>query len=199
MQIVEITEMSRGRIRICLENGTIFPLYRKEAAVFNISEGAELEVTVWDEICKTILQKRARKRAMYLLQKMDRTEKQLREKLVQSEYPEEIVEDAIDYVRSYHYIDDVRYAENYVHCHQDTKSKMQIKIALTQKGVEREVIDHALEECLETDAEQLICRLLEKKRYNAETADEGERRRVYQYLARRGFRSSEILHCMNQM
>ena len=199
MQIVEITEMSRGRIRIRLENGTIFPLYRKEAAVFNISEGSELEVTAWDEICKTILQKRARKRAMYLLQKMDRTEKQLREKLVQSEYPEEIVEDAIAYVRSYHYIDDVRYAENYVRCHQDTKSKMQIKIALTQKGVEREVIDHALEECLETDAEQLICRLLEKKRDTAETADEGERRRVYQYLARRGFRSSEILHCMNQM
>lgn len=162
MQIVEITEMSRGRIRIRLENGTIFPLYRKEAAVFNISEGSELEVTAWDEICKTILQKRARKRAMYLLQKMDRTEKQLREKLVQSEYPEEIVEDAIAYVRFYHYIDDVRYAENYVRCHQDTKSKMQIKIALTQKGVEREVIDHALEECLETDAEQLICRLLEK-------------------------------------
>ena len=134
MQIVEITEMSRGRIRIRLENGTIFPLYRKEAAVFNISEGSELEVTAWDEICKTILQKRARKRAMYLLQKMDRTEKQLREKLVQSEYPEEIVEDAIAYVRSYHYIDDVRYAENYVRCHQDTKSKMQIKIALTQKG-----------------------------------------------------------------
>ena len=199
MQIVEITEMSRGRIRIRLENGTIFPLYRKEAAVFNISEGSELEVTAWDEICKTILQKRARKRAMYLLQKMDRTEQQLRAKRVQSEYPEEIVEDAIAYVRSYHYIDDVRYAENYVRCHQDTKSKMQIKIALTQKGVEREVIDHALEECLETDAEQLICRLLEKKRSNAETADEGERRRVYQYLARRGFRSSEILHCMNQM
>lgn len=198
MQITEMTDMNRGRVRIRLDNGTVFPLYRKEAAAFDLTEGSELEVSAWDEICRSILRKRARKRAMYLLQKMDRTEKQLREKLTQSEYPEAIVEDAIEYVRSYHYIDDARYAENYIRCHQESKSKMQMKLALTQKGVSRELIDLALEEYLETDASQLIYQLLEKKHYDAETADKGERRRMYQYLARRGFSSSEILHCMNR-
>ena len=44
---------------------------------------------------------RARKKAMRLLEHMDRTEKGLTDKLRQAEFSPEAVEDAIAYVKSY--------------------------------------------------------------------------------------------------
>lgn len=49
---------------------------------------------------------RARKKAMRLLEHMDRTEKGLTDKLRQAEFSQEAVEDAIAYVKSYGYIND---------------------------------------------------------------------------------------------
>ena len=45
---------------------------------------------------------------------MDRTEAQLREKLLQAEFSPELVEEAVAYVKSFGYIDDERYVRNYI-------------------------------------------------------------------------------------
>lgn len=196
MQILEITEAGRGRIRLRLDNGIVFLLYKKEAAHYNFHEGDFVTDAQWQEIRIEILLKRAKKRAMYLLEKMDRTERQLRDKLTENEYPKDIVDEAVSYVKSFHYIDDERYAESYVRCYQDKKSRGQIRMNLLQKGVSSDLIDRALEEALETEPEVLICRWLQKKHFEADSADEAEKRRVYQFLLRKGFHSDEILHCM---
>lgn len=57
---------------------------------------------------------KATKKAMGLLQHMDRTEWELRSKLEQAGFSEEAVEAAIQYVAGYHYIDDKRYAKRFV-------------------------------------------------------------------------------------
>lgn len=196
MQILEITEAGRGRIRLRLDNEIVFLLYKKEAAHYEFCEGNFITEEQWQEIRTEILLKRAKKRAMYLLQKMDRTERQLRKKLSENEYPEDIIDGAVAYVKAYHYIDDARYAENYVRCYQDRKSRGQLRMNLLQKGVSSELIDRAMEEALETAPEDLICQWLQKKHFKADSADEAEKRRVYQFLLRKGFRSDEILRCM---
>jgi len=142
---------------------------------------------------KSDIRIRAKKRALYLLERMDRTEHQLREKLKASDYPEEVVEEAIAYVKSYHYIDDERYAETFTRYKKDKMSRQQIKQKLIQKGVSRDLIDSAIEDEYDVDESVHIRNLLEKKHFSYEQADEGEFRRVYSYLLRRGFRSNDIL------
>ncbi|MCP6059851.1 hypothetical protein NL388_31820, partial [Klebsiella pneumoniae] len=61
-----------------------------------------------------ILPKRAKIRAMHLLQKREYTVAQLKEKLEKGCYPERIIEDALDYVASFHYTDDLRFALQYI-------------------------------------------------------------------------------------
>ena len=136
---------------------------------------------------------KAKKRALHLLERMDRTEHQLREKLRASEYPEEVIEEAIEYVKSFHYLDDERYAENFTRYKKEGMSRQQIKQKLLQKGISRDIIDNAIEEEYDTDESMHIRNLLLKKHFSYETSDEGEFRRVYSYLLRRGFRSSDIL------
>lgn len=136
---------------------------------------------------------RAKKRALHLLERMDRTEQQLREKLMASDYPEEVVEEAIAYVKSFHYIDDQRYAENFTRYSKERFSKRQIKQKLMTKGVAKDTIEVAIEEEYDADETEHIRKLLEKKHFDGNSKDEGEFRRIYNYLLRRGFRSSDIL------
>jgi len=103
------------------------------------------------------------------------------------------VEEAIAYVKSYHYIDDERYAETFTRYKKDKMSRQQIKQKLIQKGVSRDLIDSAIEDEYDVDESVHIRNLLEKKHFSYEQADEGEFRRVYSYLLRRGFRSNDIL------
>ena len=68
-------------------------------------------------------QKNARRKAMLLLEHMDRTEKGLSDRLRQAGFSAEATEDAMNYVRSYGYLNDYRYAMNYISFRMGTKSR----------------------------------------------------------------------------
>ena len=192
MQIQEIIRGKKGKLTIRLEEGLSFPIYEKEAAKYRMTEGGFLSDQDWNEICTEILEKRAKRRALYILQRMERTEYQLRKKLQENGYPEEIVQCAIYYVKSFHYVDDYRYACTYIRYHQSDKSRLQLKMKLYERGVASELIEQALEDEYSAAEEQLIDRLLEKKHYDADIMDQKEKQKIYQYLMRRGFRSESI-------
>lgn len=197
MLITQISELDKKRMMIRTEEGNSFVLYKGEVRKLALQEGEELPAEVYEEIRSEILIKRARKRAMFLLEKMDRTESQLRDKLRQGFYGDDIIEDAISYVKGYHYIDDTRYARAYVRCQKERKSKRQIKVDLLQKGVDREVVDAAIESEYEAQNEQeLILEWIEKRHYSIENSDIKEKQKMYQFLMRKGFRSEDIIHIL---
>lgn len=191
MQILEIKKEKKGRLLICTDEMT-FPLYEKEAADLHLTEGGELSREEWERLCREILDKRVIRRAMHLLQQMDRTEAQLRRKLRENHYPDALIDTAVEYVKSYHYIDDLRYAASFIRFHQSDKSRAQLKTALLSRGVPAQVIAQAMEETYEDHETELIRRLLEKKHYDPAQADQRETYRVYQYLLRKGFSNFQI-------
>ena len=194
MQIERVEEKGRGKITVYLENGDFFTLYKKEAGQPALEPGAELDQDRWEKIRAEVLIPRARKRAMYLLEQMDRTEAKLREKLGQNGYPGDVIEDAVGYVKKFHYVDDFRYACNYVRSQGQSKSRRLLALELARKGVSRELAERALEEEYDGEDEgQKIRRWMEKKHYDPQTADVGEKRRMYQFLLRKGFRAGDIL------
>ena len=197
MRILEITKEKKGKILVHTDGVDCFPLYAKEADAWGVREGAELSDAKWQVLCEEVLKKRVIRRAMYLLQQMDRTEAQLRRKLADGHYPEELIDAAVAYVESWHYIDDFRYACTYIRSRQSEKSRIQIKMALVQRGVPADLIDRALEEEYEDNEEELIARLLEKKHYDPEQMDRKEKYKIYQFLARKGFSISKIKRQMD--
>lgn len=200
MQIIQIAELDKKRIRIFLEDGRNFVLYKGEGRRFALEEGAELSEEQYEEICKDILIKRARRRTMHLLEKMDRTEWQIRKKLQEGYYAEDIIDDAVEYVKRFRYLDDSRYAENYIRSQQDRKSLRKMQMELTGKGISRELIEQAIEEEYQQENErELILKWVEKKHYSGEQADMKEKQKMYQFLMRKGFRSDDILHVLDYL
>lgn len=201
MNEITVTKMEavgKGKIRVSFDTGLSCLLYRGEIRSLGIREADGIDGDTYDRMLQEVLGKRAKKRAMHLLERMDRTKKQLYDKLLEGEYPADCIEEAIAYVESYHYIDDARYACNYVRYAQEKKSRMRIRQELLKKGVSSELIDAALEEEFCSDEEEQIKELLIKKKYDPEHSDEKEFRRTYSFLLRRGFRSGDILKAMKQ-
>ena len=96
-------------------------------------------------------QKNARRKAMLLLEHMDRTEKGLSDRLRQAGFSAEATEDAMNYVRSYGYLNDYRYAMNYISFRMGTKSRQKILQELSGKGIDRETALAAWEEAAEIE------------------------------------------------
>ena len=111
-------------------------------------------------------QREARKKALRLLEHMDRTEKGLTDRLLRAGFSEELAEDAVSYVKDYGYINDRRYALNYIMYRIHDKSRQKIFQELSGKGIDRQTIQDAWEEAeeLETpDERALLCQMIEKK------------------------------------
>lgn len=192
----KIETTGKGRYRVTFDTGVTCLLYRKEISGFSIEENAAIEEQQYQKLLEDVVGKRAKKRALYLLEQMDRTEQQLRDKLLANEYPKSCIDGAIEYVKGFHYLDDARYASNYVRFSQEKMSRVCMKQKLMQKGIASSVIEEAIEEGYVADEMEQIMALLRKRRFEPEEADEKEFQRTYQYVMRRGFKSSDILKAM---
>ena len=197
MIVTEIRPVTKKRSQVYVEGQPAFVLYNGELSRYHIREGEEIPLSIWEEITGELLIKRSRKRALNLLLKGDRTRSQLLQKLQTDGYPMKIAEQAVEYAESFGYIDDRRYAENYLNGPGAKKSRMAARIELTRKGIDPELIEEQIE--TEEDSEREKVRTLAWKRLGpAHRLNEKEYRRIYSYLARRGFTSSDILSILEE-
>ena len=198
IEVTSYESVGSGGYRTTFDTGMTCVLYRGEAVRFSIKEGAFISEEQMEQLLKEVVGKRAKKRALHLLEQMDRSERKLREKLAQNEYPQCCIDEAIDYVKSFHYLDDFRFASTYVRYHQTSLSRQQLTQKLMTKGIARDDINMAIEQEYTADEDEHILKLLNKKNYDPQNCDEKEFRRIYQYLLRRGFKSGQILKLMKQ-
>ncbi|WP_022765614.1 regulatory protein RecX [Butyrivibrio sp. XPD2006] len=201
MVITEIKELDKKRSKIYIDGEFAFVLYKRELRDYSIREGQELTETNYQDIIDVVLPKRCKLRAMNLLQKKDYTEKQLRDKLSEGLYPGDIIDDAIHYVKAYHYLDDERYARDYITYHMSIRSRNRIIQDLTGKGISKDIFMPIVEELyLEEDADvelEQIRKLLAKKHYDPEETDFKEKQKIMAFLMRRGFQMSDIRRAMD--
>lgn len=193
MQVTKIEPVTKTRFKIYLNDAFAFVLHKGEMSRYKITEGSQLTQEQRSEILETIVLKRAKKRALYLLKDMDRTEKQLKDKLKQNAYPDEIIDQVIEYVKGLHYVEDEGYAERYIRNRMGQKSKKELCASLLQKGVATDVIQLAMENCYEDYSEkEAILNLLRKKNFHIDDATEGEKKKIYDYLMRKGFKNTDV-------
>ena len=193
MQITDIKSVSKTKFKVYLDGQFAFTLYKGELFRYRIQEDGELSEEVYQEIREKVVLKRAKLRAMHLLNDMDRTESQLRIKLLNGDYPADIVDEAIAYVKSFGYINDESYIRRFIESKKNSKSKKEIYALLMKKGVDMEQVQEILSEYYGAeDSLNAIRDLLRKKRYDPKSATDQETRKIYGYLARKGFGYEDI-------
>ena len=193
MYVSKLTPVTKVKYKVYLDDEFAFVLYKGELSLYGIQEGKEVSQSVVEQIKKEVLEKRAKLRAMHILERADRTEAELYAKLKHDLYPEEIIVAAMQYVKSFGYVGDEAYATRYVESRRRNKSKREMSMLLQQKGIASEFIASALENGYEDcDEKDTIRKLVEKKHFVAEEATVEEKKKMYDYLLRKGFRYEDI-------
>lgn len=193
MQITEVAGYDKRRRKVVLDGGeVVFLLYEGECRRFGIRAGDTLSEEVYQRILAEILLPRAKKRLLYALKTGDKTKQQLTQKLRAGFYPPQVITAALSFLENLHLLDDSRYAENFVSRKKESCSRKELTAKLMQKGIGRSEIARQLADVSSED-EYAACKSALEKRCSAKRGgaaaleDADERRRIYGYLARRGY------------
>lgn len=207
MQIDSIEAVTKDRCRVTLDSGEKFILYKGEIRMLKLKPEMELSNEVYLQIMKGILTKRSKLRAMNLLKSRDYTEYQLAKKLLDAEYPQEIVDQAIDYVKAFGYIDDKRYAVSYIKEQYDKHSRKEVQMKLQQKGIDKTILDEAFKDTYGGESEyedtvydetSLILKTLQKKHFRKDAPYE-DKQKVLAYFYRRGFSMDAVYKAIDML
>lgn len=200
MLITKIECIDKKKSKVYIDEEFAFVLYKGEIYRYSIKENEEILDSLYEKIKNEIIIKRAKLRAMHLLNDMDRTESALRLKLKQNFYTEDVIDIALDYVKSFGYIDDYRYAMNLIDAKHQSKSRKELYSYLLQKGVATEVIEEALLQFdQDHDDKEAIHKLILKKKFDVCTSDSVQLSKIYGFLARKGFGYDDIRQVVQEL
>lgn len=196
MTVTGIKEITKSRMKIDIDGAFAFVLYKGELRIYGIKENQELSEENYQKILIEVLPKRAKLRAMNLLKSRAYTAFQLREKLEAGGYPKKIIEEAIDYVASFGYVNDSQYAMDFIEYNKEKKSKNRIFMDLYKKGISKELIEEAWKDAVGEDRQELekeqIIHWIKKKNFPLETASLREKQKMMAFLYRKGFTNELI-------
>ena len=171
-----------GEYRMTADSDFVSSLGYAENYDINEEELAVLE--------RAVSSRRAFNKATDLLSRRDHSEKELLIKLRQKGFKEE-AEEAIEKLKYYGYIDDRRFAENYVKELIRIKhyGKRRVEQELYRKGIDREIISEVLEAAEFPESE--LVSLIERKYYRYLTDEKGIKKTINSLL-RMGYSYGEI-------
>ena len=111
------------------------------------------------------------------------------------------VEETLESLIEARYVDDRRFAYNYVQLHREDRSRLRIRTDLENRGVPDDVISEVMREESEehgTQAEvRQILKLMRKRGFDPSSADWEERRKMQAYLYRKGYAASSVRSAMS--
>lgn len=199
MLVTEIKRLDSKKSLVYLNYSPAFALYKSELKRYDIVLDNELDESVYEDILRNVLRKRCRERAGYILGKSDKTEYDLRSKLKQGYYPEQIIDEVINDFIDYGYINDERFTENYVKYNISLKSKNRICNELLRKGINKDIIRNVFEEYTDENEEysiaknQMIEKEFKKKKYDFEKENRALLNKIISSLMRKGFGYEDIM------
>ena len=179
IRVVRI-EPYKNRNKVVLDNGEKFLLYKGDIRKFKLEINQEISKVTYNEI-KQLLYERGKERALYILDKTFKTEKQIKD----------VIKRILEFLKKYDIINDKRYASMYIEYKGKTRSGRQISQDLMIKGISKDIISESFESTDYSDADSLK-KIIDKraKRYNLD--DRKNLQKLYQYLMGKGYKYSDI-------
>lgn len=188
----------RNSYLIRLENDEEFVISDEDYFSGLVYSLEEIDIALIKNFADNLLFKKAKEYAVKFLAYRVRSSGELRQKLAQQGFSEDIIEKAIDYSKENGYMDDERFAELY--SNQLANSKMYarklIKYELRKKGVSDESIEAVFENSTVTD-EDVARRIIDKKFKRIDMSDRKQMAKMQNFFMSKGFSYDIIANVLN--
>ncbi|MCL1141822.1 regulatory protein RecX [Shewanella gaetbuli] len=135
--------------------------------------------------------------AVAYLARRDYSRQQIHKKLLEKDFEELAIQQALDYCESQGYLDDMRYAQMLIRSHiYKCHGVMRIQQALVQKGLSKDVIKTAIDQC-DCDWFELAKQKAVKKYGTPHTKDLKEKNRRIRHLVGQGFSFDQVAYALD--
>jgi regulatory protein len=197
MKIISIRQFKGNIYKIELDGGKTLCLTDKTVSEYNMAPGSDISESEIESIKRESLFKRAKERALTLLDIKDYGYIGLYKKL-EADYPEDVCHDVCLRMSELGLIDDRRFAGKMAYKLFETKllgiynAKMEMRL----KDIPDEIIEEVIEPYSSPEAvKERLTKLIEKK-YSSRLTDEKSFEKVKAALSRAGYCRSDINECL---
>ena len=182
-----------GKQNVFIDGEFAFSLVTQDIRYFKLKEGECISEETCAYIKENLVYIKAQDTALHYMGYKMRTEKEVRGKLAEKGFSEEVAERVMEFLRKYSYCDDRKYAEVFVRerLRLHPKGAYALQMELKQKGISEEMIQEVLQDA-DMDEVQDAAKWIEKRTKGQYDLEEKEKRRLYGFLQRKGYRWSTI-------
>ncbi|MEY8001448.1 recombination regulator RecX [Clostridium sp. Mt-5] len=187
---IEIQKKNKERVNIYIDNKFAFSCDLELVYKFNIVKGKVLDIEYLKSVINENNYMKCKNSALKILEKTYKTEKQMKDKLVQKQYDEDVIEKVMDFLKKYKFIDDNKFVELYVKEKINSQGKNKIKYSLIKKGIDESFLDEKLN-LIDSSFEEKAALNIAQKKYSVIVKSENNVKKIYKrlgdYLINRGY------------
>lgn len=141
---VTIQKKNRSRVSVYVDGEFFCGMQSITAAKEGIKLGAEVDEAELMRVIAESESVEAFDKALSYIGKGPRTKKEIESYLIKKEYPIFAINDVVEKLSDYGYLNDESYVDAYLHCYSGSRGIKRLKADLIQKGVDKTLIDEKL-------------------------------------------------------
>ena len=197
---VEKNKKNKDRLSVYIDGRFSFTISEEDYISLNLYDKTEINEETVEYIKDTLNFREAKSRAVRYLSLKLRTEREVREKLLNEGYDPDCTAKVIDELKAIGYINNKLYAQKYIFDRSKLKplSKRMMRLELLSRGIPEETADEVLADWKVEDS--VVAESLLKRKFGKyDMSDEKTLRKAYMFLVHRGFSRETIKEALNDL
>lgn len=200
---IEVQKKHKNRFSIYIDKEFAFGISEDVLVGNNIVKGMEITDEFKDTVLKREEFSKGKIYALNLLSQTPRSEFEIRKKMKEKGYDEEVANYAIYFCKKYNYINDLEYVKMYVNDKLKISNwrKRKIEQKLYEKGIDPSMISEVIEDVFEENKDYIYKKDLEYTRKfikNSLKKKDMGKKKIHQKLLEKGINSTVIKNILEE-
>ncbi|WP_091260521.1 RecX family transcriptional regulator [Aneurinibacillus thermoaerophilus] len=187
---LERQKKNRHRINVYLNGEYAFAIHEDVLIKYRLNKGCELDEVEMRDVLEAEEKNRAEQYGLRYISHRSRTTEEVRQHLLAGGFPREVVEEVVQGFIQMKYLDDARYAQQWVEERMRLKPRGRhlLRQELQRRGVDARLIEEAFHN-MEQDVEESACLEVARKKYARQhfASYTEMRNKIGPFLQRKGF------------
>lgn len=171
---------------------------------YGLEVGSEIDEYFIENILKSEEQSKAKNYALNLLSYRQRSEKEILKKMIDKGYENNIIDSTINFLKENKFLNDREFTKSFIRDRVNIRKlgRNRIKMELYKKGVDKELINEALEKEIEYDLEYETAKELALKKISTTYKKDDKNaqyRKLYGFLQRKGYSNDIISRILKEI
>lgn len=187
---IEVQKRNKQRCNIYIDEMYAFSVNGEIVYKENLKVNEEVDTEKLHNIAQKENLSRCKNTALRIIERSYKTEKEIKERLIDKGYDLESILPVIDFLKEYRFIDDKEYIKMYIKDRIRREGPQKIKYALINKGIDSDEIEDKLANINKTEERNVALELVRKK-YSQLVLREKDiyklSNKLYRFLVGRGY------------